>query len=104
VKHRVASTEDVIEGIGLCVAVEDKRLAIFLYQGSYYAIDDACPHRGSSLHEGKVDQGVVLCPWHQWRFDLRTGLSPVNPQSRIETYRIWSEGEDIMVEVPGVKS
>jgi nitrite reductase/ring-hydroxylating ferredoxin subunit len=41
----------------------------------------------------------VSCPWHQWRFDLRTGECPVNSYSRIETYHIWVEGGDLFIEI-----
>lgn len=41
--------------------------------GSYLAFEDRCPHKGAPLSAGKVHDGVVVCPWHGFRFDLRTG-------------------------------
>jgi phenylpropionate dioxygenase-like ring-hydroxylating dioxygenase large terminal subunit len=34
-----------------------------------------CPHRGGPLDRVPVDDGCVTCPWHGYRFDLRTGRS-----------------------------
>jgi nitrite reductase/ring-hydroxylating ferredoxin subunit len=32
-----------------------------------------CPHLEGPLFQGSVADGCVTCPWHFWRFDLRTG-------------------------------
>jgi nitrite reductase/ring-hydroxylating ferredoxin subunit len=32
-----------------------------------------CPHLQGPLFQGSVARGRVTCPWHDWRFDLRTG-------------------------------
>lgn len=98
-EHRVARNEDVPEGKGIAVDVGEKRIALFRYQGQLFAMDETCPHRGGPLHEGPIENGVVVCPWHQWRFDLHTGASPINPLSRVKTYRVRVEGEEIVVEV-----
>ena len=43
---------------------------IWDWGGKYYAIDDCCPHMGSSLAGGRLEQGVVVCPDHAWRFSI----------------------------------
>ena len=98
---RVASVEDVPEGKGIVVVAEGKRLAIFRDRGEFFALDETCPHRGGPLHEGFVREGVVACPWHLWQFDLRSGLSPVNPLSKVRSYRTRVEGNDLMVDLAG---
>jgi nitrite reductase/ring-hydroxylating ferredoxin subunit len=98
-KYRVASVDKFPERQGLSVEVQGKSIAVFRLNGKFFAVDDACPHKGGSLHEGPVNEGVVSCPWHQWQFDLRTGVSPLNPLSKIETYRTWMEGNDIYIEI-----
>lgn len=99
---RVADTEAVPEGKGIVVNVEGKQLAIFRYQGEFFALDETCPHRGGPLHEGPIQEGVVACPWHLWQFNLKTGLSPVNPLSKVQVYKTRVEGNDVLVEiVPG---
>jgi len=98
-KVLVASIEDLPEGRAIAVDVGRRRLAIFRYQGEIFALDETCPHRGGPLHQGDVESGVVLCPWHQWQFDLRTGCSPLNPLSRVNTYRIERVGSEIWVEL-----
>lgn len=57
----------------LQVTLENVDLALFYVDGSVYALRDVCIHKGSRLSKGRVFQGKVVCPGHQWAFDLRTG-------------------------------
>lgn len=43
------------------------------------AMADRCSHRGGPLSEGTRDGDCVTCPWHQSRFDLRTGTVLAGP-------------------------
>ncbi len=61
-----------------CVA-DDRIVALFNVDGSYYALDGVCPHQGGPLGKGKLEGCVVTCPWHGWQFDVRTGAHQINP-------------------------
>ena len=41
--------------------------------GDHIALLDRCPHRDIALSRGVVKDGMLICPGHFWRFDLRTG-------------------------------
>src|SRR5207253_646097 len=41
--------------------------------GQGAGISDSCSHAGGPLHEGTIEDNIVICPWHASRFDLRTG-------------------------------
>jgi NAD(P)H-dependent nitrite reductase small subunit len=97
--HRVASIDEIPNGGGIAVDVGEKRIALFRRQGEVFALDETCPHRGGPLHDGVIDRGVVLCPWHQWQFDLKTGCSPVNPLSKVKVYPVRLEGTDVLLEM-----
>lgn len=43
--------------------------------GEIVAHATVCPHLGGSLAESEVCSGVVTCPWHGYRFDVRSGES-----------------------------
>ena len=98
--QRVASVRDIADGKAIVVDAADKRIALFRDGGDVFALDETCPHRGGPLHEGLIRDGVVACPWHLWRFDLRSGCSPVNPLSKVRTYPTRIEGDDVLVD-PG---
>jgi nitrite reductase/ring-hydroxylating ferredoxin subunit len=44
--------------------------------GELYAMDGTCPHRGAPLAHGALHEHTVVCPWHAWEFDCRTGEGP----------------------------
>ena len=98
---RVAGKSDINPGTAKCVEAGGRRLAVFNVDGSYYAIDDSCTHRGGPLSEGAVQGTTVTCPWHGASFDIATGnrLSPPAPMN-IGSYRVQIDGDDIKVELP----
>ena len=55
------------------VIVEDVPIALFYVDGDVFALADICIHKGSHLSQGLVFKGKVICPGHQWAFDLKTG-------------------------------
>ena len=42
---------------------------------------------------------VVICPWHQWEYNVRTGEMPGNSSVKVATYPVQVEGSDIKVAV-----
>src|SRR5713101_8795773 len=51
---KAASTADLAPGQAKCVALAGKKIALFNLEGSFYAIDDTCTHRGG------VDPGRLV--------------------------------------------
>jgi len=54
--------------------------------GKACALLDQCPHRGVALSLGRIEKGVIECPFHGWRFDGagRNCLVPWNPDAKRE--------------------
>jgi nitrite reductase (NADH) small subunit/3-phenylpropionate/trans-cinnamate dioxygenase ferredoxin subunit len=96
----VCKVADVKEGEGRTVVVGTRNIAIFMQGGQHYAIDDMCPHMGASLSGGYLDQGIVTCPWHAWRFRLCDGAWADNPRIKIRTYPLRIEGDQIQIQLP----
>jgi nitrite reductase (NADH) small subunit/3-phenylpropionate/trans-cinnamate dioxygenase ferredoxin subunit len=99
--HRVCRVGELAEGEARTVEVGKKLIAVFRQGGSYYAIDDVCPHMGASLAGGYVENGVVTCPWHAWRFRLADGAWADNPRINIGCYPVRVEGDEVQVGVGG---
>ena len=70
---KIAKTKDVPPGQAAAFTIEGQKIALFNVEGTYYAIDDTCAHRGGPLSEGDVQGTKVTCPWHGADFDLKTG-------------------------------
>ena len=96
----VAKVGAIPEGEGRTFAVNDRLVAVFLTQGEYFAIDDLCPHMGASLGDGAVENGMVTCPWHAWRFRVSDGTWCDNPRIKIDSFAVRIVGDEIQVSVP----
>ena len=98
---KVAETNEVPPGTAKAVDVEGRPVALFNIDGTYYAIDDTCTHRGGPLSEGEVDGTVVTCPLHGATFDITTGNVLGPPASEgVAHYNVQVDGNDIKVETP----
>ncbi|HEX8924232.1 MAG TPA: Rieske (2Fe-2S) protein [Terriglobales bacterium] len=80
-----------LEGETICVANEN---------GRFSAMDNVCAHRGGPLGQGLVEDGKIVCPWHGWQFDLKTGKSEQSASLGVDVYGLKIEGEDVLVKVP----
>ena len=82
------------------IEVEGLGLALVRLDGELYAFDNTCPHAGGPLGEGQLDGSLVICPWHGWRFDVRTGVRPENPDFRVSCYPVHVRDDTVWVDLP----
>jgi nitrite reductase (NADH) small subunit/3-phenylpropionate/trans-cinnamate dioxygenase ferredoxin subunit len=95
----VCRVGELADGEGRTVEVGRKLVAVFREGDRYFAIDDLCPHMGASLSGGYVENGVVTCPWHAWRFRLADGAWADCPRIKIGCYPVRVEGDEVQVQV-----
>jgi nitrite reductase/ring-hydroxylating ferredoxin subunit len=98
---KVATVQEVPAGKARQVQVGGRMLALFNSNGTIYAIDDTCPHRGAPLWEGQLEGTEVECPWHGARFDVTSGahLCPPAPKD-VQSYKVQVVGDEVQVDVP----
>jgi nitrite reductase (NADH) small subunit len=87
-------------GSATSVEAGGRVIAVFNLDGELVAVNGGCLHRGGPLAEGLVRDGVVTCPWHWWRYDLRTGERLGAPWLRLDRYPVRVEEDRVLVEVP----
>ena len=97
---QVARAEEVPRGSGRTVRAGEIALALFNEDGEFFAIDDTCPHQGASLGEGLLHEGRVICPWHSWVFEIRTGRCAHVPEIGVSSYPTRRLGDAIEIELP----
>jgi 3-phenylpropionate/trans-cinnamate dioxygenase ferredoxin subunit len=69
----VTPLADLVEGQGRAAEVEGRPIALFLWEGEVFALDNLCPHSGARLAVGRIARGVLSCPLHGARFELASG-------------------------------
>ncbi len=85
------------EGQAKEFSVAGRTLCVATLGGKPLALDNVCPHRGGPLAEGTVEHGKIVCPWHQWEFDLVTGAG--TPNLKAVPYALELVGYDVLVEI-----
>lgn len=84
----VGRVEDVPPGRAATVELKNgTELALYNVEGTFYAIENFCPHKGAPLADGNLCGHAVECDWHGWRFDVRTGQCLTN-RSAVESYEV----------------
>jgi nitrite reductase (NADH) small subunit len=57
------------------VDVDGRAVVLFWHDGAAYALDNVCIHQQRELSRGVILNGRVVCPGHQWAFELATGFA-----------------------------
>ena len=112
-RHVVATTAELPPGGRKIVTVNRHEIGVFNLQGAYYALLNYCPHRSGPLCKGRVrplvvsegvyhvgharEDEIIKCPWHQWEFDIKTGVALYDEQLRVRTYRVEQEGDEVVL-------
>ena len=97
---KVASAGDVAEGDVLGLNAGEKQIALYLYEGAYFATSNVCTHQFALLSEGYFEDGCIECPRHQGIFDIRTGAAKCAPLTEdIETFPVRVDGESVYVDL-----
>ena len=97
---KVASLADLPPDSVIEVGVGDEFYAVCNVRGTVHALGGTCLHQGGPLGQGQIADGRVICPWHAWEFDCRTGESSFDPGERVPVYEVKIEGDDVLLQVP----
>lgn len=88
-------------------------IGVFNVKGSFYALKNLCPHKGEPLCHGRLrphvmsgnvyelhrerEDEILKCPWHQWEFEVKTGVALYSPDLRVKTYPVRVEGDQVVL-------
>jgi len=97
---RVGRVEDFPLGRGRRVKLPGETVAVFRLASGWFALQDSCPHMGASLADGRIEDGAVVCHWHGWRFDLRSGQGDMRRWACARVYGVRVEGGEVLLEPP----
>ena len=78
------------EGVAVCLAN---------LNGELSALDNRCPHRGGPLGQGWIEGKAVVCPWHSWSFNVKTGEAEYPKQERVTVFPLKVENDVVWIDV-----
>jgi nitrite reductase (NADH) small subunit len=80
------------------VAIGGRLVCIANIDGIIYATDNTCPHWGGPLGQGIIRDGKLVCPWHGWTFDLKTGETCKSARVKLARHRVVIHGDEVFLE------
>ncbi len=99
---KVAETRDIQPSQMKEVEVNGQNICVVNVEGKYYAIGSICTHEGGPLADGTLEGYEVECPWHNSKFDVRTGEVTSPPASEPEpAYEVKVDGNSILIRTQG---
>lgn len=66
---------DVKARLPLVLDFENQKVRVDQINGELVVFSARCPHMLGPLEQPPIEKGCVTCPWHGYRFDVRTGQS-----------------------------
>lgn len=82
--------EFTVDGRAICVANVD---------GAISVLNGVCPHEEGPLGEGSIEGGRVVCPWHGYSYDPKTGVSADDPDLKAQVYESVVENGELRAKI-----
>jgi len=80
--------------------IDDLNLQLVQRDGELFLFESRCPHRGHSLDVASIEEGVLECPLHRYRFSLADGAllaATEEPCRGMRVFPVVYEGSDVGV-------
>ncbi len=82
------------------MSVDGKQVALVYKDGEFSAISGVCNHVGGPLGEGSLEGEFVVCPWHHYKFNCRTGQGePGFDEDRVPSYPLKIEDGQVLIDL-----
>jgi nitrite reductase/ring-hydroxylating ferredoxin subunit len=119
-KITIAKTTEISDGQVLKASANGQSVLVSKVGDKYCAIANKCPHMGLPMGKGKVENGVITCPFHGSKFELCTGknvewvesvagialpdfakkmMAMGKGPTDVASFAVTQTGEDLMIEV-----
>jgi nitrite reductase/ring-hydroxylating ferredoxin subunit len=74
------------------------RICLVRSEAGYRAVQDACTHNGESLSKGHLNYlGEIICPWHNYCFEMTTGKEIQGRSADLKTYPVKADGSGFFI-------
>ncbi|MBI3221039.1 MAG: Rieske 2Fe-2S domain-containing protein [Bacteroidetes bacterium] len=82
------------------IDVKGQAICIVLRQNVLHAFENKCSHNGEALHKGSINYlGEIVCPWHGYRFNIKTGRECAERCQDLETFPVKETEEGLFIAV-----
>ncbi|MEZ0049080.1 glutamate synthase domain-containing protein 2/nitrite reductase/ring-hydroxylating ferredoxin subunit [Mycobacterium sp. MAA66] len=99
---RVASLLELVEGTPAPARVSGVDLVLVRQGDDVRTLYGRCAHRGALMSDGRIDGDLLVCGVHGWRYEIQTGVAPVNPAVALATFPTWISDGSVYVDQAAV--
>ena len=120
----IGSASDFTDPGRKVIALDRFEVAVFKLDGEFFAYLNHCPHMGGPACQGKMIAKVeeviaedktskgmafsktklhIVCPWHAYEFDIRTGVHPGNARARLRKIKVTVMDGEVVIAVPDAR-
>ena len=62
-------------------------------------MENLCPHRQGPLGQGWIEGDAVVCPWHAWAFNCRTGIAEEPEKASVKVFPVRKQDNTVLVDL-----
>ena len=96
---KVADISALPDGETMEAKVDGHPYAVCNAGGALHCLDGECPCTGGPLSQGAIRHDLLVCPWHGWRFDYKTGVCAYDDSIKVARFPVKVEDGGIFVDV-----
>ena len=99
---------------------DNLEIGVFHIAGEFFAYENNCVHQGGPACQGRIiskgeeslgehmtslglryskDDVHIVCPWHGYEYNIRTGRHPGRDNVRLRPFDVTVSGDDVIVHV-----
>ncbi len=92
--------EEVPAGTIRKLVVKNKSYLLIHSNEGFSVADELCPHQRASLSKGTLNNfNEIICPLHEYRFNLKTGAEASNKCGHLTLYQIAVKSDGLYIEI-----
>jgi len=92
--------EEVPKGTIRKLVVKNKGYLLIHSNQGFSVSDELCPHQHEPLSKGKLnDFNEIICPLHEYRFNLKSGIESTNKCGHLTLYQIVVKSDGLYIEI-----
>lgn len=79
---------------------DNDSIVVIHWESEFTAFRNECLHQEMPIHAGYLADGLLLCPWHNWCYDVRTGACATVRGASLKQFPVRVDEERVWVGVP----
>ena len=92
-----ARLDEIPEGGIRALPLNGEKLLLFRRGSMVSCFQNACAHLGFPIYDGEVEDGIIACPHHGFRYDLATGECLTAPEVQLQPHAVRVIGSRVEV-------